>query len=57
MLMTWYGFAENSRAEEEKYVQHKVTVTISDEQDKSQTAVQKRKSLTEYIKTMKSQII
>ena len=35
--MTWYGFAENSRAEEEKYVQHKVTVTISDEWDKSRT--------------------
>lgn len=37
--MTWYGFAENSRAEEEKYVQHKVTVTISDEWDKSRTNI------------------
>lgn len=37
--MTWYGFAENSRTEEEKYVQHKVTVAISDEQDKSQTNI------------------
>lgn len=39
MLMTWYGFVENSRAEEEKYAQHKVTVAISDEQDKSQTNI------------------
>jgi len=37
MLMTWYGFAENSRAKEEKYMQHKVKAAVLDIENKSQT--------------------